>query len=42
MIPDLKRADLYKMSTTELYALAGEVTALHERIKGELMARGDY
>lgn len=41
-LPDLKREDLYKMTTTELYELSGEVTSLSERIKAELIARGDY
>lgn len=42
IIPDLTRKELYEMTTSELYSISGEVTSLSERIKAELIARGDY
>jgi len=36
------RLELFDMSTTELYNLSGECTKLSERIKAELILRGDY
>lgn len=42
VIPEITRSELFEMTTTELYALSSEVTELSERIKAELIARGDY
>jgi len=42
MIPHLRREDLFEMSTDQLYALDGELTALQEMVSAELILRGDY
>jgi hypothetical protein len=41
-VTKLTRSQLYNMKTTELYELAGKLTSLSERVKAELIARGDY
>ena len=41
-IQKLTRKELYDMSTTQLYRINGELLKLQEKIKAELICRGDY
>ena len=41
-MPKLTRKELYDMTTTQLYDLEGELSKLQDRIKAELLCRGDY
>lgn len=41
-LPTFPRAMLHDMTTTQLYGLDGECTKLQEKIKAELILRGDY
>ena len=42
MILELTRKELFGMTTQQLYDLNGEVARLEERIKAELIERGNY
>jgi len=42
MIPNITRAQLFNMTTSQLIDLDGQLTKLQERIKAELICRGDY
>jgi hypothetical protein len=42
MIPIPNRKELHNMTTTQLYNLDGECVKLKEKIKAELILRGDY
>lgn len=41
-IPKLTGKDLYSMTTEQLYKLNNELSKLPEKIKPELICRGDY
>ena len=41
-IPKPTRKELSEMSTTQLYNLDDELSKLQEKIKAELICRGDY
>ena len=42
MIPELNREQLYQMTTQQLYDLDGQLTVFMQKIKAELVCRGDY
>jgi len=41
-IPELTRKELYDMNTAQLIKLHGDITSLQNKIKAELICRGDY
>jgi hypothetical protein len=41
-LPNITRKELYEMTTNELYAINGKLSQLQEKIKSELICRGDY
>jgi hypothetical protein len=42
MIAEPNRQELFNMTTTQLYKLDAKLTKLQEKIKSELICRGDY
>ena len=42
MIPRITRKELFEMTTKQLYELNNELMLLEEKIKAELILRGDY
>jgi len=38
----IKREELYNMTTDQLYELYGKLSKLEDRIKAELIMRGNY
>ena len=42
MIQEPTRKELFDMTTQQLYDLNGKVARLEERIKAELIGRGNY
>jgi hypothetical protein len=42
MIQKLTREELYDMNTTQLYRIDEELSKLQQKIKAELICRGDY
>jgi len=38
----MNRTELYNMTTDQLYELSGKLSKLEDRIKAELIMRGNY